>query len=110
VIISLVGLAAILLAPPFISIAYVFVWPRLLRRRALVSIAGSVTGLIFAFVALSWVTLPLQYIGVSGSSNPGPSIDEMIVPRELAALLCVAIATAGSLWVVTRVTRRGSAS
>jgi hypothetical protein len=108
--IFLIELAAILLAPILISVAYVFGWPRASRRPVLLSVVGSVVGLAFACVALYWVTLPLQYIGVSGGGSPGPSPDQMFAARAFFGLLCVAVATAVSLWVVARIIGRGSAA
>jgi len=108
--IFLVEIAAILLAPVLITIAYAFVWPRLYRRPVLFSVVGSTAGLAFACVALYWVTLPLQSIGISGSSSPGPSPDELFASRAFVGLLFVAVATVVLLWVIARIIGRGSTS
>jgi hypothetical protein len=108
--ISLVECAAIFLAPVLISIAYVVAWPRVSRRPVLLSVAGSFAGLAFACVALYWVILPLQNISLSGSSNPGPSPDQMFAPRAIVGILFVTVATVFSLRVIARIMGRGSAS
>jgi hypothetical protein len=109
-IIFLVELVAILLAPVLISVGYAFAWPRVYHRPVLFSVVGSVVGLAFACVVLYWVTLPLQYIGISGSRSPGPSPDQVFAPRALVGLLFVAAATVVSLRVIVRIIGRGSAS
>jgi hypothetical protein len=109
-IIFLVEFAAILLAPVLISVAYAFAWPRVYHRPVLFSVVGSFAGLAFACVALYWVTLPLQYIGISGSSSSGPTPDQMFAPRAFVGLLFVAVATVVSLWIIARIIGRGAAS
>jgi hypothetical protein len=106
--ISLVECAAIFLAPVLISIAYVVAWPRVSRRPVLLSVAGSFAGLAFACVALYWVILPL-HTSFSGSSNPGPSPDQMFAPRAIVGILFVTVATVFSLRVIARIIGRGSA-
>jgi hypothetical protein len=109
-VVFLIEFAAILLAPVLTSIAYAFAWPRVYHRPLRFSVVGSSAGLVFACVALYWVTLPLQYIGISGSSSPGPSPDQMFAPRAFVGLLFVAVATVVSLRVIARIIGRSSAS
>jgi len=108
-IIFLVELAAIVLAPVLMSVAYAFAWPRA-HRPVLFSAAGSAVGFAIACVVIYWVTLPLQDVGISGGSSPGPSLDQFLAPRASVGLLFVAVATLVSLWVFARIIGRGTAS
>jgi hypothetical protein len=104
----LFGLAAILLTPVAISVTCVLAWPHLSGRPILLGVIGSLVGLVFACAALYWVTLPLQNIGVSGSTSPGPSPNQIFAPRVLVGLLCVAAATAVLLWITAKIIGRGT--
>lgn len=108
-IIFLVELAAILLAPVLMSVAYAFAWPRA-HRPVLFSVVASAVGLAIACVVIYWVTLPLQNVGISGGSSPGPSPDQLLAPRASVGLLFVTVATVVSLWVFARIIGRGTAS
>ena len=107
--IFLIELAAILLVPVVISIAYAFAWPRA-HRPVRFSVVGSVVGLVFSCVVLYWVTLPMQYVGISGGSASGPSPDHALAARALVGLLFVAAATVVLLWVFARTIGRGTTS
>jgi hypothetical protein len=108
-IIFLVELAAILLAPVLMSVAYAFAWPRA-HRPVLFSVVGSAVGLAIACVVIYWVTLPLQHVGISGGSGPGPSPDQILVTRASVGLLIVSVTAVVSLWVFARIIGRGTAS
>jgi hypothetical protein len=107
--IFLVELAAVLLAPVLISVAYAFAWPRA-HRPVLFSVVGSVVGLAIACVVIYWVTLPLQNVGISGGGSSGPSPDQFLASRASVGLLFVTVATMVSLWVFARIIGRGTDS
>jgi hypothetical protein len=108
-IIFLVELAVTLLAPVLMSVAYAFAWPHA-HRPVLFSVVGSAVGLAIACVVIYWVTLPLQSVGISGGSRPGPNPYQFLALRASMGLLFVAVAMVVWLWAFSRIIGRGTAS
>jgi hypothetical protein len=74
-----------------LPIAYAFVWPTILSRIGLFLSLAIIVGLIAAAIALYWLLLPLQTVGISGvepgATNVPNSLDELLKGRFFIALV-----------------------